>query len=293
MSIFKSCDIRGVYGQELDEETAYRLGRAVGTRLCGREVVVGGDLRPSTSALMAALIDGLLHSGAQVIALGILPTPAFYDAKRRLRAPGAVMVTASHNPARYNGFKVMLDELPVTPEDVQALAHEMAAGHFAEGRGQYRRVNLLDDYVDDLCSAFEGLVPRRVVVDAGNGSMSTVAPELLRRLGQEVVALYCTPDGAFPNRDPNPAIPQHLTVLQRRVVETGAGIASSWWMTAGASCPPTASLCCWCATPWRAGRAARWCTTSSAPPSSRKRSAPPGGSPYGKSRGTPLSSAAC
>ena len=100
MSIFKDCDIRGIYGSELDEDTAHRLGRAVGARIGGHdEVVVGGDLRPSTPGLKAALIAGLCQSGAQVVDLGILPTSAFYYGRRRLEAAAGVMVTASHNPA--------------------------------------------------------------------------------------------------------------------------------------------------------------------------------------------------
>ena len=113
MSIFKMCDIRGVYGSEIVSDTAYRLGRAVGDRLSGREIVVGGDLRPSTPVLKGALIEGLMASGGQVIDLGTLPTPAYCFGLRHLGADGGVMVTASHNPAPYNGFKVTLGELPI------------------------------------------------------------------------------------------------------------------------------------------------------------------------------------
>jgi phosphomannomutase/phosphoglucomutase len=228
MSIFKDCDIRGVYGPELSEYTALRLGRAVGTRLAGQQVVVGGDLRVSTPALKAALIAGLRASGAHVIDLGLLPTPAFYFGKKRLGAYGGAMVTASHNPARYNGFKLMFGDLPVTPEDLQSLEQQMAAGEFATGEGGYQQVRVLPDYMASLCGAFRGLGAHHVVVDAGNGSMGTVAPQVLRQLGQRVEELYCEPDGTFPYRDPNPAVAGHLTDLCRRVPASGAELGLAY-----------------------------------------------------------------
>ncbi|MHB1293583.1 MAG: phosphomannomutase/phosphoglucomutase [Anaerolineae bacterium] len=228
MSIFKTCDIRGTYGQDLNEDTAYRLGRAVSTRPQGRHVVVGGDLRVSTPALKAALIEGLLRGGAHVVDLGLLPTPAFYLGKRSLGAPAGVMVTASHNPARYNGFKLMIGDLAITPEDLQTLAGEMAVGAFSEGEGSLTEVDVLPTYREMLCRAFPGLRKRRVVVDAGNGSLWALAPEVLRRLGQDVVELYCTPDGSFPNRDPNPAVPSHLGDLRARVTAAGADLGVAY-----------------------------------------------------------------
>ena len=221
-NIFHDCDIRGVYGRDLDEDTAYRLGRATGARLAGRDVVVGGDLRPSTPSLKTALIRGLMESGARVIDLGQVPTPAFYHAKADRNADGGVMVTASHNPAPYNGFKLILGDLPITPEDVQALAQEMESGEWPTGRGAYEAWDPLPGYQGLLESSFGGLLPRRIVVDAGNGSLSLLAPAVLRRMGQQVVELFCEPDGTFPGRDPNPAVPAHLAELRRVVVAEGA-----------------------------------------------------------------------
>lgn len=228
MSIFKDCDIRGVYGSELNEETARLLGRAIGTRLAGRDCVVGGDLRPSTPSLKAALIEGLLASGAEVIDLGILPTPAFYFGKKRLGAYGGVMVTASHNPPPYNGFKLIFGDLPVIPEDLQAIAQGMNSGKFALGQGDYRQAEIMSDYIAFLCAAFPGLKPQHIVVDAGNGSLSDVAPQVLRQVGQKVEELYCVPDGTFPNRDPNPAIPSHLGDVRRRVLEVGVDLGVAY-----------------------------------------------------------------
>ena len=228
MSIFKMCDIRGVYGVELDEGTAYRLGRAAATRWGACQVVVGGDLRPSTPALKAALIDGLCRSGAQVFDLGLVPTPAFYYARVRLGVAGGIMVTASHNPARYNGFKLIYGDLPMTPEELQALAGDTEGGDFASGQGRLRQVDILPQYRASLRQAFPSLSARHIVVDAGNGSMGTVAPAVLRDLGQRVVELYCTPDGTFPNRAPNPAVAEHLSDLRDRVLDVGADLGAGY-----------------------------------------------------------------
>ena len=173
MSIFKSCDIRGIYGQDLDETTAWRLGRAVGTRVPGKQVVVAGDLRTSTPALMDALTAGLLSSGADVVQLGQVPTPVLYFAKRRSGFAAGIMVTASHNPPQYNGFKLMLGHLPITPSEIEALALEMETGQFASGSGTRQEMDILDDYASPLRSHFCGINSHRLVVDCGNGSMST------------------------------------------------------------------------------------------------------------------------
>ncbi len=228
MSIFKSCDIRGVYGTELDQETAYRLGRTVGSRMRGRRVVVAGDLRLSTPSLKAALTDGLYVSGAQIVDLGVIPTPVFYFGKREVKAPGGIMVTASHNPAEYNGFKLMLEDLPMEPQDLQELSREMRRGEFVTQQGVYRQKGILEEYIERLIGAFPDLESHRIVVDAGNGSMGPVAPGVLRRAGQQVIELYCEPDGAFPHRDPNPAIPEHLHDLSQKVLTTKAELGAAY-----------------------------------------------------------------
>ena len=121
MSIYKECDIRGIYGKDLTDEAAYLIGRAVGTRLTDHTIVVGGDVRISTPALTQHLIDGLYQSGIHVINLGLVPTPLMYFAKKFLNSTGGIMVTASHNPPEYNGFKIMFGEWPVRPEDLKEL----------------------------------------------------------------------------------------------------------------------------------------------------------------------------
>lgn len=211
------CDIRGVYGAELDARTALALGRAVGSRFKNQLVAVGGDLRPSTPALLESLIQGLLYSGANVVSLGLVPTPVFYFGKDQCQAQAGIMVTASHNPPQYNGFKVILGDLPVVPEDLQALAGEMKAERFSSGQGTYCQQTVDDAYVASLVAAFPGLTKWRIVVDAGNGSFWQLAPRVLSELGQDVVPLFCAPNGRFPNRNPNPSEAEHLGALRAHI----------------------------------------------------------------------------
>lgn len=224
MSIFKACDIRGEYGTELTEALARRLGQAVGTRLAGEAVVVGGDVRLSTPALKAALIEGLAETGCRVLDLGIVPTPVLYFAKARLGAAGSVMVTASHNPAPDNGFKLMLGEYPPSEEALGAIERELALADFARRPGSVSSVDILPQYESFLLERFAPGGQLRLVLDCGNGCYSTVAPAILARLGYQVEPLFCEPDGRFPNRSPNPALARNLQHLCRRVVATGADL---------------------------------------------------------------------
>ncbi|HUW65740.1 MAG TPA: phosphomannomutase/phosphoglucomutase, partial [Spirochaetia bacterium] len=230
MSIFKPCDIRGVYGRDLTERDAYDLGRAAG-RLspAGRKtVLVAGDVRLSTPDLKTALCQGLVESGCQVTDAGILTTPAFYFTVHGTDSFLGIMVTASHNPPEYNGFKLLLDRRPINQAQLAALQKAMAAKDFTTGSGHYR----LDDtwlhrYRDHVIRHFpqSGL---KVVMDCGNGTCSLVAPEIFRALGYQLTELYCTPDGRFPNRSPNPAVAENLVALRRRVVEEKAAVGIAY-----------------------------------------------------------------
>ncbi len=226
MSIFKACDIRGVYGAELTDSLALRLGRVVGRRLQGQTAVVGGDVRLSTPALKAALSEGLVAAGARVLDVGILPTPALYFAKRKLGAYASVMVTASHNPAPDNGFKLMLGERPASEELLLEIERELAGPEPlpAPVPGSLQAVEILPQYEAFLAERFAPGGQLRLVLDCGNGCYSTVAPAVLTRLGYRVDPLFCEPDGRFPNRAPNPAVVQNLKALCARVLEVGADL---------------------------------------------------------------------
>lgn len=221
MSIYKDCDIRGIYGEELTGAEAYEIGRAVGSILNGKNVLLCGDARFSTDELKEKMAEGLLESGANVTDIGIEPTPVFYFAKSFLKTDGGVMVTASHNPWQYNGFKVVLGDRPITTEDIREIERRVEKRDYTKGAGQKKTLDIEREYADFV----KGSVRpgnRRVVIDAGGGVTGKIAPGLFREMGYDVVELFCELDGKFTNRDPNPAVYSHLKKLEEKVVESGA-----------------------------------------------------------------------
>ena len=222
MSIFKDCDIRGVYPDEFSEAEARRIGLAMAAMHPGARMAVGGDVRLSTPALKAAFIGGLTEGGMKVTDMGTIPTPALYFALASGHVEGGATVTASHNPPQYNGIKYMFGGEPVTRGDIDALKAVYDAGAFPTGAGSCETFGPIPDYLASLARRFSAKRPLKIVVDAGNGAMSLIAPQALRRCGYEVVELFCRPDGRFPGRDPNPAEYRHLGAVCAKVVESGA-----------------------------------------------------------------------
>lgn len=223
MKIFHACDIRGIAGVELTNEIAYKIGRALGVKLRGQKVVVGGDIRLSTPVLKEIMINALLESGCDVVDIGTVATPVFYYALKVTQGTGGVMVTASHNPGPYNGFKLVLGANPVSVEDILEIKQLVEDGTQVSGTGTLTVMPIVEEYI-----AYTGTLAQksqlRVVVDAGNGATSEIAPALFRTLGYDVVELYCQPDGHFPNRSPNPALAENLQGLGRKVLESGASL---------------------------------------------------------------------
>lgn len=223
MSIFKDCDIRGIYGKELTGSDAYRIGRGLSAMLRpGAVMRVGGDVRLSTPELKEQLILGLTEGGIKVEDMGVIPTPALYYALAGGSADGGATVTASHNPPEYNGVKFMLGGEIVTRATTDRLKAIIDRGDFPAGSGSVVKLDILPAYLASLTKRFGARKPLHVVVDAGNGAMSRIAPQAFRSVGYRVTELFCEFDGAFPNRDPNPAEYEHLTAVCEKVVETGA-----------------------------------------------------------------------
>lgn len=221
--IFHACDIRGIAGSDLTTDKARQIGLAVGTKLHGKRVVVGGDVRLSTPELRPAISCALAESGCEVINIGEVSTPAFYFALEHFEAEGGVMVTASHNPPQYNGFKLVLGPSPVTEEDVAEIKQLVDEGAGVAGWGSQADYLILPDYIERMAAkALKPAQPFKVVVDAGNGAASLTAAAVFRSLGYDVVELFCEPDGNFPNRAPNPALRENLAALSAKVKETGA-----------------------------------------------------------------------
>lgn len=223
MSIFKACDIRGIAQRDLTDAMTKKIACALGVKLSGQTVVVGGDIRYSTPRLKEIMVRELTASGCHVKDIGTVATPVFYYAIDKLGADGGIMVTASHNPAEYNGFKMVFGVSPITEEDVQEVRRYCEADRVVRAEGSCEAVDVVEGYWTDI-SALAGHGKIKIVLDAGGGATSAIAPELFRRCGYEVVELFCEADGSFADRPPNPAVPANLKKLGEAVRNSGAAL---------------------------------------------------------------------
>ncbi|MEJ6003508.1 phosphomannomutase/phosphoglucomutase [Paucibacter soli] len=222
-SIFKAYDIRGVVGTTLNEELAEHLGRAFGTearKLGEKAVAVGRDGRISGPALVAALIRGLRATGLDVVDIGAVTTPMLYYVAATRGQHGCnsgIMVTGSHNPKDYNGFKMVLKGAAVYGEQIQGLRRRIEAEDYAKGRGRVAQMDVGAEYAHRIVSDCKLARPMKIVVDSGNGIPGASAPAILRALGCEVIDIYSRVDGDFPNHHPDPSRPENLEDLKRIV----------------------------------------------------------------------------
>ncbi|MBE0429399.1 MAG: phosphomannomutase/phosphoglucomutase [Thermoleophilia bacterium] len=225
--IFREYDVRGLVDQDLNEETVELLGRGYGTYIQSfgyRQALVGRDNRPSSLVYREALTRGLVSTGVDVIDVGELPTPAFYFSLVEYSKQAGAMITGSHNPPQYNGFKLCRGHGTVYGDEIQKLRRIIEDGRFASGEGKVSEADPLPAYTDHIASGINVERPLKVVVDAGNGVGGKVAPGLLRRLGCEVVELYCDLDGNFPNHFPDPTVPENLEDLIATVAREKADL---------------------------------------------------------------------
>ena len=226
-SVFRAYDIRGVVGETLDDGLAEDIGRAIGSEAHARgeqAVIVARDGRLSSPALTESLIRGLRASGRDVIDIGRVPTPLLYFSTHFLGSASGVMVTGSHNPPEYNGFKVVLRGETLAEEGIQDLRRRVEEEDFLSGAGDYNEVDIVRDYLARVTGDVKLARPLKVVIDCGNGVASEVAPELFRALGCEVSGMFCEVDGHFPNHHPDPSVPENLLPLVRAVREQGADL---------------------------------------------------------------------
>ncbi|MEA3242025.1 MAG: phosphomannomutase/phosphoglucomutase, partial [Pseudomonadota bacterium] len=228
--IFRAYDIRGVVGDTLTEDIAYEIGRAIGSEAYYRgeqAVLVGCDGRLSSPDLAAAMIRGLKATGRDVKDLGQVPTPVLYFATEHLDINSGVMVTGSHNPSEYNGFKIVLAGETLAGEAIDGLRRRIESGDLLTGEGGVEEIDVLPDYIERVKSDVQVVRPIKLVVDCGNGVAGEAAPKLLRALGCQVIELFCEIDGNFPNHHPDPAKTENLAALIKAVQEQGAelGIA--------------------------------------------------------------------
>ena len=228
--IFRGYDIRGVVGESLTADVAYEIGRAIGSEAYFRgeqTIVVGRDGRLSSPELSEALIRGLKDTGRDVKDIGQVPTPVLYFAAQYLDTNSGVMVTGSHNPADYNGFKIVLGGETLASEAIQSLYQRIDSADLLTGEGSVEKADVLPDYIERIKSDVQVMRPLKLVIDCGNGVAGSVAPKLFKALGCEAVELFCDVDGRFPNHHPDPGKPENLAALIQAVQEHGAelGIA--------------------------------------------------------------------
>ena len=225
--IFREYDIRGVVDKDLTEQDVVLIGKGFGTYLRGKnrsKVTVGGDCRLSSEKYRDLVIEGLLATGCDVVDIGVCPTPVFYFSIRQLKKEGGIMVTASHNPPEYNGFKLCSGYDTLFGEQIQKLRRIIEGGTFAEGSGTAETADVVTPYKEFFQENVELARPLRAGIDAGNGTAGVVAVPIIRNLGCEVFDIYCDMDGNFPNHEPDPTVVKNMQNLIGLVREKGLDV---------------------------------------------------------------------
>jgi len=219
-TIFREYDIRGVADTELLSADVADLGRGLGTllqRKSGRRINIGRDCRLSSTRLHEALLEGLVASGCEITDIGVVPTPLLYYSAVHLEADGAVMITGSHNPSEFNGFKTVRGSGTIHGEEIQEVRRLIEARDFMSGHGSHRMVDVISPYLGEVAGQFKFERRIKVVADAGNGTAGPVMHQLFKRLNCEVTELFFDMDGRFPNHHPDPTVPANLKQLQEAV----------------------------------------------------------------------------
>jgi phosphomannomutase/phosphoglucomutase len=230
--IFREYDIRGIVDKDLNPGTVELLGKGIGTyfRQKGKtEVALGKDCRLSSQPYSEALIKGLHSTGCQVIDLGIIPTPLLYFTIYYKKKETGVMITGSHNPPQYNGFKIMVGEETLYGEEIQKIYQITKNKNFFEEKEDFKgHYDIKPEYIDYVTKNIRVDKKIKVVLDAGNGTAGVVAAPILKNLGCEVIELYCEMDGTFPNHHPDPTLPEALEDLIKTVIESKADLGVAY-----------------------------------------------------------------
>ena len=227
-NIFREYDIRGIVGEQLTDETVATLGRAIGTffnRNGAKRIAIGFDARVSSPGFCELLTEGFNETGCDVVLIGMVPTPVLYHAVYTKPVDGGVMITGSHNPPDHNGFKICLGKSTLFGSQIQEIKEIALAGEFARGTGTVEKIEVLDDYIEDIVARVS-LGPRRLkaVLDGGNGMGGVTGVPVYKALGVELTELFTEPDSSFPNHHPDPTVTENLQDTIRAVAETGADI---------------------------------------------------------------------
>lgn len=226
-SIFRAYDIRGLVDEQLNPESVKLISKAIGSEALENGIetlLVGFDGRLSSPALSKALIDGILSTGCNVRNLGLIPTPLLYFATHATNHSSGVMLTASHNPANYNGLKIVFRKNCLADNQIQRIRERIDDFSLSDGTGDYADIDIVDAYLKDVAQRISLSRDIKVVIDCGNAVPATIAPRLFSQLGCNVVPLYCDIDGSFPNHHPDPTVASNLDALVQEVLTTNADL---------------------------------------------------------------------
>ena len=218
--IFREYDIRGVVGEDLNSSSVRLIGKAIGTtvlRKGGKTLTVGKDMRSSSVQFQNILSEALASTGCEVIDIGTVPTPVSYFSLHHLNPDAGVMITGSHNPPEFNGFKISIGKHSLYGRQIKELKQLIDTNDFESGQGEISQREVLEPYMKRIQELIH--IPRKVnvVVDGGNGCFGITGPKLLRKLGVNPIELYCEPDGTFPNHHPDPTVARYLNDLIAKV----------------------------------------------------------------------------
>ncbi|EQB62989.1 MAG: Phosphomannomutase [candidate division Zixibacteria bacterium RBG-1] len=233
-AIFKAYDIRGIYPTQLNEETAYLVGKALVEYLKPKNIAVGRDMRLSSPALFESLTRGILEAGADVIDIGLCSTDELYFAVGKFGFDGGVMITASHNPKEYNGFKICQKEaIPLSGDSgLNEIQEIILSGKFSTPakKGSLIKKDVTDDYIRHILSFVDvkKIKPFKIVVDAGNGMAGLLVPKLFEKLSGQLIPMFFELDGSFPNHPASPIEPENLKFLQEKVIQEKAFLGAAF-----------------------------------------------------------------
>ena len=225
--IFRAYDIRGIFERELSQDLIYKIGQAVGSQVLdenSKQIYVGRDGRISGKEVSDRFIEGILATGCDVIFIGLVHTPLLYFATFEGVTKNGVMITGSHNPKEYNGFKIVINNSSLKEDDIQNLKLKIEQSDFKVGSGKLSKESFNDTYVKKISTKINIKNKLKIVLDCGNGSGGVLGPEILRNYSSELIELFCEVDGNFPNHHPDPSEPKNLSKLIQTVKKENADL---------------------------------------------------------------------
>tara|TARA_Y100001970_G_scaffold26962_1_gene32633 strand:+ start:2324 stop:3688 length:1365 start_codon:yes stop_codon:yes gene_type:complete len=226
-NIFRANDIRGIAFEDLTQEVVFALGKALGTESINRkqnEFIIGRDGRVSSPQLFEWLSDGVLSTGCNVIDIGIVPSPVFYYSTFKLNSSSGVVITGSHNPADYNGFKILFHNNSTSSEEVQSIKKRIKDKNFLSGKGNVEKTDVVENYIDEVVDNIKLKGQLNISIDCGNGAAGVVAERVYKGLGCKVEGLFCDLNGEFPNHHPDPSRPENVEDLIKSVTKNNSDI---------------------------------------------------------------------